>query len=168
MPLWFMQEGHLSPGEAKRLHTMSSAVPLPSPGPESDSDGDVHDDAPHDDADVKGKSMTPDTDRAASDSDWVQPTASESGGSSSASGSSVSSAVDGMTDTGSGSVAPTEIQDDDQDATVVIGQAAALAQFLRLVTCLGLLFTLLHLACEDWPSCLWPCLHLPGLALTWL
>ena len=134
MPLWFMQDGHLSPGEAKRLHAMSSAVPLPSPGPESDSDGDVHDDAPHDDADVKGRSTTPDTDRAASDSDWVQPTASESGGSSSASGS-VSSAVSGMSDSGSGSVAPTEIQDDDQDATVVIGQAAALAQFLRLMTC---------------------------------
>lgn len=114
------QEGYLSPGEAQRLHTMSSAVPLPSPG---ESEPDMHL-AADDDTQANGTSKTPDeSDGAASDADWVQTIASAGGsGSSRHDDSSDVSEISGMGDSDNDSVAATEVvEEDEQDATVVIG-----------------------------------------------
>jgi len=134
-----VQDGYLSPGEAKRLHTMSTTVPLPSPGLESDSEPEAHE-AAHDDIKANGKSVTPDTDGAASDADWIQTTASAGPSTSSiisrSSSSSSSddndiddgsdvSVISGMGNSDDGSMAPTEVVDDEeQDATIVLGESA--------------------------------------------
>lgn len=118
-----MQDEYLSPGEARRLHAMSSAVPLPSPG---ESEPDMHL-AVHDDTQANGTSKTADdSDGAASDADWVQTTASAGGSGSRSHDSSDVSEISGMGDSDDGSVAPTEVvEEDEQDATVAIGEPAA-------------------------------------------
>ncbi len=129
-----MQDGRLSPGEAKRLHTISSAVPLPSPGPESDSEDDMH--MPmHDKSIVNGRGMTPDSGGAASDGDHLQTTASEDGNRNSSDGGSDVSEISGMGNSDSGSIAATEVLDDEPDATVVIGEAATACRPWCLASC---------------------------------
>lgn len=126
-----MQDGYLSPGEAQRLHTMSTTVPLPSPGLESDSEPEAHE-AARDDIKANGESVTPDTDGAASDADWIQtssimPISSSNSGSNDSDiddGSDVS-VISGMDNSDDDSIAPTEVvEDEDQDATVVLGEFA--------------------------------------------
>lgn len=135
-----MQEGYLSPREAQRLHAMSSAVPLPSP---SESEPDTHL-AAHDDTQANGltSKTADDSDGAASNADWVQTTASAGGsGSSSHDDSSDVSEISGMGDSDDGSVAPTEVvEEDEQDATVAIGEPADVMCYLmhysQLAECL--------------------------------
>ena len=80
--------------------------------------------AAHDDTQANGTSKTPDdSDGAASDADWVQTTASAGG---SGNNSSDVSEISGMGDSDNESVAATEVvEEDEQDATVVIGAPAA-------------------------------------------
>ena len=127
-----MQDGYLSPGEAKRLHTMSTTVPLPSPGLESDSEPEAHE-AAGDDMQANGKRVTPDTDGAASDGDWIQTSSimTVSSSSSSSSGDSYIddgsdvSVISGMRNSDDDSIAPTEVmEDEEQDATIVLGESA--------------------------------------------
>ena len=126
-----MQGGYLSPGEAKRLHTMSTTVPLPSPGLESDSEPEAHE-AGRDDVQANGKGVTPDTHGAASDANWIQTssviTVSSSSSSSDESciddGSDVS-VISGMDNSDDDSIAPTEVvEEEEQDATHVLGKSA--------------------------------------------
>ncbi len=113
---------------------MSTTVPLPSPGLESDSEPEAHE-AAHDDLQANGKHVTPDTDGAASDGDWIQTssimTVSSSSSSSSSSGDSYIddgsdvSVISGMSNSDDDSMAPTEVvEDEEQDATVVLGESA--------------------------------------------
>ncbi|KAA6423688.1 MAG: hypothetical protein FRX49_06259 [Trebouxia sp. A1-2] len=135
MPGAAQQDGYLSPGEAQRLHTMSTTVPLPSPGLESDSEPEAHE-AARDDIKANGESVTPDTDGAASDADWIQtssimPISSSNSGSNDSDiddGSDVS-VISGMDNSDDDSIAPTEVvEDEDQDATVVLdAQASAVS-----------------------------------------
>ncbi|DBA96104.1 TPA: hypothetical protein ACH3X1_001599 [Trebouxia sp. C0004] len=132
MPGSAEQDGYLSPGEAKRLHTMSTTVPLPSPELESDSEPEAHE-AAHNDIKANGKSVTPDTDGAASDADWIQTSSIMTRSSSSSSsddsysddGSDVS-VISGMGNSDDDSMAPTEVvENEEQDATIVLSAQAS-------------------------------------------
>ena len=111
-----MQNGQLTPGEANRLQTLSCAVPLPSPGPESDSDdlppSDLRDSNGSDTGTASG------TDRSTNTSEGHEAQTTASDSSSGSDSGSDASAISGMNSSDGDSVAPTEVVEDEQDATV--------------------------------------------------
>ena len=121
-----LQDDRLSPGEAAKLHSLSSAVPLPSPGgTDSDSDQQTPTAAPGQ-AIANGRNISPEGGKSASTGDRTQPSesagsqASDAGGESDADIGSDVSAISGMSEVST--VAPTEVQSDAQDAADLAGE----------------------------------------------
>lgn len=107
-----MQEAYLSPGQATRLHTLSSGIPLP----DSDSD-DEHGVKANAHADgLTRLAPVQEEDHAVSASGSEQPSANESG---SGSDSDSASSISGRS--GVSSVVPTEVVEDEQDAAGALG-----------------------------------------------
>ena len=125
---WFataLQDGHLSPGEAHRLHTISSAVPLPSPGG-SDSDSEAHIlSTGYGTASANGRSTSAEGDKSASNGDQIATTESAGSQRSDADSGSDASAISGMS--GVSSVAPTEVQDAAEDQPNVPGRCKTIS-----------------------------------------
>lgn len=109
-----VQDTYLSPGQATRLHTLSSAVSLP------DSESDDEPKMPlHASTHAAGleAAATPQEDKALSITQGVQSTASEG---SHASADDSASTISGMS--GVSSIAATEVMDDQQDAAAAPGR----------------------------------------------
>ena len=103
------QDTYLSPGQATRLHTLSSGIPLP--GSDSDEDQQAH--AAGHDIHRSPQQALPD-----SAAEPVQSSAEGSGSGDESDDEDNASSISGMS--GVSSVAPTEVVDD-EDATIVLG-----------------------------------------------
>lgn len=112
-----LQDAYHSPGQATRLHTLSSTVPLPDMASDDEHQVPLHA-GTHADGSDRAASLQ--DNKAMSNGDQVQPTQSDAG-SGSGSDDDTASSISGMS--GVSSVAPTEVVDDALVATDLLGKA---------------------------------------------